>query len=196
MPDEPESDRELIGVSPAVIAIIMGIITLIVPLGIVPTEYGMTEHGLSFIEPIIYGLIWAYVPYWYNPYSFLNIFFTWLTIPMSVLNLLYLRQIVRYYKGKTSRYNAVCVGVLSITIPTIISLGTTGIFTQFGIFNFVGPIPIQFIVGLIILYRIPGPRLLTPFSSVMEDLDTSIPDRVKVLGEVFPEFDDADIPPD
>ena len=72
--DERESDRELIGVAPGTIALIMGIITIVVPLGIVPTSYGMSENGLAFIEPIIYGLFWSYVPYWYNPYSFFNIF--------------------------------------------------------------------------------------------------------------------------
>ena len=190
MTDERESDRELIGIAPGTIALIMGIITIVVPLGIVPTSYGMSENGLAFIEPIIYGLFWSYVPYWYNPYSFFNIFFTWLTIPLSFLNLLYLRQIVRYYQGKTTKYNAIWAGIFSITIPTILSLATSGIVTPSGIFDFIGPIPIQFLVGLFILYRIPGPELPSAFSSEMEDLDTSVPDRAKVLADVFPDYDD------
>lgn len=189
MPDERESDRELIGVAPGTIAVIMGLITLIAPHGIIPTNYGLSEYGLTHIEPIIYGLFWAYVPYWYNPYSIVNIFFIWLTIPLSVLNLFYLRQIVRYYLGKTTRYNAIWIGIFSITIPTILSLATTGIFTPFGIFHFIGPIPIQFVAGLILMYRIPGPELPSPFSSEMQDLDESIPDRAKVLGELFSDSD-------
>jgi hypothetical protein len=191
LPDASDSGSDLIGVSPRLIAEIMGIITLIVPFGIIPTSVTMINIGLVFEQPIIYGLLWVYTPISVIHYSVYNFYFTWITIPFSILNVLYFRHVVRYYQGKTSRYNATWMGVFSITLPTIFSLATTGIFNPFLIFGFIGPIPIQFIAGLIIMHRIPGPMLPSPFSSEMQVLDMNIPDRVQVLSELFSDHDDV-----
>ena len=171
----------------------MGIITLLVPFGIIPTNFNISTWGITFTNPILYGLFWVYVlsvPG--NGFELFDFYFTWLTIPLSILNLLYLWQMVRYYQGKSTRFRAVLLGVLSITLPTILSLTTTGIINPFIIFIFIGPLPIQFLVGLIIMYRVPGPDLPSAFSSEMEDLDRSVPDRAMVIASLYSDSEDDD----
>lgn len=164
----------------------MGLVTFVVPFGIIPTNIATNESGVAFTEPILFGLLWVYAPYLTgSPFLTLDLYFTWMTIPLSLFNLFYFIETVRYYQGKCTRYRAVSVGVLSIVLPTILSIATTGILTPFVIFMFVGPLPIQFVVGLIIMYRIPGPELPSAFSNEIEDLDRSIPDRAMVIDSLY-----------
>lgn len=188
MPDT----SDLVGVSPWVIAEIMGIITFIVPFGIIPTSVTITSTWLVFEQPIIYGLLWVYAPFSIFHFSVCDFYLTWITIPFSVLNLLYFRQVVRYYQGKGSRYSAIWMGAFSITLPTIFSLATTGVFNTSFSLGFIGPIPIQFVIGLIILYRFPGPVSRSPFLSETQIPDRSHHDRVQVLSELFSDSDNEE----
>ena len=59
MSEEEDPDLELFGTSPGVIAFFMILITLIVPLGVIPFGGFMIFGGISgFSEFTIYSIIW------------------------------------------------------------------------------------------------------------------------------------------
>ncbi len=134
--DEYSTEMELYGVRPGVIAVIMFFTSLIFPFGFFADEIGM---------PI--ALIMILV----NPIIFL---------PLTLLNILYAICIVRYYQAKSSKNSVLILGLLSLILPTVIVLYLTGLFGEFVI---VYPVPIQFIVGLIIMWKIEGPEVISPW---------------------------------
>jgi len=150
--DEYSTEMELYGVSPGIIAMIMFFVTIFSPFGLIPLNIGM--FGFYLVQSGIYGLLWVFV----NPFIYLS---------LCLLNILYARWIVKYYQAKSSKYSAMLIGLFSILLPTAIVLYLSGLF---GSFLVIYPIPIQFIAGLIIMWRIEGPEVISPWSGMRLDL--------------------------
>jgi len=166
--DEFATESELYGVSPGVVAIIMFIVTSIFPIGFIP------ETTFLF-EPMIYSIFWIFplgpnffeFPFGMMPVVFLNPFIIFLTLPLTILNIAFAIWVVRYYKGQTSRYTVAMIGMLSVVLPVALVIYLSA---MSGTFMLVYPIPIQFIVGLIMLWRIEGPDMISPWSGMRLDL--------------------------
>ena len=171
MTEDEDPDLELYGVSPGVIAFFMIFITLVVPLGILPANAFVVFFGPELMgfgsSYMIYSVTWMFAPeLFYFPIAFLPFFFLfniWFTLPLTIFNIAYIWKIIRYYRGKCTRYSVIWVGLLSITVPTVLTIVWTGYASGGGVFGILGPIPIQFIVGLIFLYKIPGPEMTSPW---------------------------------
>jgi len=165
--DQFSTEMELYGVSPGVVAFFMILITAMVPLGFIP------ESSILF-PSMIYGLLWNYssnlpfgAPFGNLPIIVLDPYWIYITLPLTILNVVYAIWVVRYYKAKTSRYNVVMVGLVSIILPPLLIIYFSG---MLGGFELIYPIPIQFILGLIILWRIEGPEVISPWSGMRLDL--------------------------
>ena len=153
MADVRSSEPELVGVSPFVIAFFMTIVTLVVPLGFYTSWFFLYD---LIIGPGVYALFWAFGSSGFG-YSELYLFsFPYLPMAftLSIFNLLYIVQMVRYYQGKTARNRVILTGVISLIFPELELL----IISLFYYRGFVWPIPVQFLVGLIFLFMIPGPE--------------------------------------
>lgn len=153
MPDVRDSEPELIGVSPAVIAFFMTIVTLIVPLGLYTSWFYLYD---LIIGPGVYAFFWAFSWNIFGYYQFYTMSFSYvmMAFTLSIFNLLYVAQIFRYYQGKTTRKMAILVGAISLIFPELL-VEVSSIFYYNG---FVWPIPVQFLAGLIFMFRIPGPE--------------------------------------
>lgn len=189
MNKEDDPDLELLGTPPGVIAFFMILISFVAPIGIIPFNAWIVLGG-GYGNPslMIYSLIWFYTPDLYIPFSLMPLFFLiniWFTIPLTIFNLAYIRQVVHYYRGKCTRYSAIWIGMLSVTIPTLFTLAVTGLLTP-GSFVFIGPIPIQFITGLIFLYKIPGPDMTSPWRGDLTDRHWWTPRRPEWWNRTFP----------
>lgn len=160
--DEYSTEMELYGVSPGVIAILMFTVTLLSPSGFVP------ERGFPWFSPVLYSLFWVYEfgPYGVPGFRLFN-YDLIITLPLCILNVVYALWIVRHYQGKSSKYSAAMIGLLGVSLPTFLVLYFTGIFLSPW---FIYPIPIQFIAGLLILWRIEGPEVISPWSGMRLDL--------------------------
>jgi len=162
MSEVEDSGPELYGTNPRVIAFLMTFVTFIVPFGYLPPSsavfsYFSSAHAFDGI----YGLLWFFgfandFGFGYFGFHFLRIGLMFITVVLSIFNLLFAREVVRFYQGKTSQKQILLVGMVSLIYPNLFALTPLPL-TIFGI---IWPIPIQFIIGLIILYRIPGPELL------------------------------------
>ena len=158
--EEFATEMELYGTSPGVIAVLMIITTLVAPCGIVPSEMG--PFGRYWY---LYSLVWLYSSgspfppgFWFLNYNLL------ITLPLCMLQVVFAIWIVRYYQSKTTKYTAMTIGLLSILLPTILVLYFSSLVVV------IYPIPIQFIIGLIILWRIDGPEVISPWSGMRLDL--------------------------
>jgi hypothetical protein len=188
MTDEEDSDLELFGTRPGVIAFFMIFISLMVPIGIIP-GYAFVFFG-GHIELVVYGLIWVWSPSLYAGemyFILLHFIYTfWMTLPLTLFNYLYIAQIIRYYRGKCERYSAVWVGLLSITLPTLFALTTTGSYVPGSAFIFIGPIPLQFLAGLYFMRRYPGPEMTSPWEGNLDDRSWWKPKRPNWWFRMFP----------
>lgn len=191
MTEEEDSDLELYGTSPGVIAFFMILISLIVPLGVLPSNAFIVLFGGMGMSPdfMIYSLIWVYTPEFYIPFTLIPLFLAlniWFTLPLTIFNIAYIWKIIRYYRGDCTRYSAIWVGMLSITIPTIFALLTTGILSGTGSLVVIGPIPLQFIAGLIFMFKIPGPEMTSPWRGDLGDRSWWTPKRPDWWLRMFP----------
>jgi len=162
MSDKTDSDQDLYGASPRVIGLPMLVITTALPLGVIPSS--LSSDSQSWI---VYSILWAFdTRFSYQPFNLTTYVILYLALPIYILNILYIRQIMRYYSGRSSRDSAIACGLISVLLPTLIGLAIGGIDPITGEYVFVGAIPIQFIAGLIILIKIPGPELISPWRGV------------------------------
>lgn len=157
MADIRAAEPELVGVSPAVIAFFMTIVTLIVPLGFYTSWFFLYD---LFIGPGTYALFWAFGNSTFGLSRFHFFYFPYMQMAftLSIFNLLYVAQMIRYYQGKITRNSVIQTGVISLIFPQLVIL-ISSLFYYRGL---VWPIPAQFITGLIFLYMIPGPELESP----------------------------------
>lgn len=145
--DEYTTEMELYGVSPGIIAMIMFLVTIFSPFGFIAGYFFLSMPG-------VYGFFWIFV----GPYVYL---------PLCFLNILFAHRIVRYYQGRSSRDTVYVIGLLSVLLPTAIVLYLSGLF---GSFVVIYPIPIQFLSGLVVLRRIEGPEVISPWSGMRLEL--------------------------
>ncbi|NHI89494.1 MAG: hypothetical protein EAX87_08225 [Candidatus Thorarchaeota archaeon] len=160
--DLKESEPELVGASPGVIAILMAIVTLIVPFGFL---HGIVFFADATLSSGMYGLLWSFgasedLGLGYYGFHFFTPSLTVITIVLSIFNLLFAREVVRYYQGKTSKKWAVFMGAMSFIYPALFAFVSLPL-PVIAMWGIIWPIPIQFIFGLVLLQRVPGPELIS-----------------------------------
>ena len=160
--DEYSTEMELYGVSPTIIGMVMFAITMIVPFGFVSDWIGFPWGVIWF--PMIYSLFWGFGHYRFFIFSIQDIT---AFLPFTLLNWLYVYWIVRYYQAKRTGFAVIAVGLLSLFLPGAVTVLWSLLIV--GHLVIIYPLPIQFILGLLILRRIEGPELISPWSGVRLD---------------------------
>jgi hypothetical protein len=160
-PDEYSTEMELYGVSPTIMAYIMLMITLVVPFGYISEHFPLPEMIYSFLWQIAIGR------YGFYP-RILSLGLIQSLFPLTVLNWAYAYWIVRYYQAKSSRFTVIMIGFLGLLLPFFGSIFYSTIMGG-PYLQIVYPIPIQFIAGLIMLRRVEGPEVISPWSGVRLD---------------------------
>ena len=135
------TEMELYGVSPGIIAMIMFPLTLL---------------------NILYAFMTAFAD------NFLSI---WFVIPAVPLHILFGFWFVRYYQAKRSKDSVFMIGILSITLPTLIHLYVSSYLSPFTFgLSIIFPFPLQFFAGILIMQKIEGPEVISPWSGMRLDL--------------------------
>lgn len=148
-----EEYLDMYGVSPYVIGFIMTLVSLLSPYASYHVEF--LFFGF-FLQPGLYAPIWVLLYSMPFGLHFMNPYYVLGSLSMAIPNLFFLFWIVRYYQGKTSRFSTIVLGGISVLLPLAVAISQTNL-ALVGIYS--GPLPIQFIIGLIVLYRIEGPEL-------------------------------------
>lgn len=166
---DPDEDLELYGVSPREITILMILVTVLFPVGGIGLVYNWSNS-----PPLLYGVFWVTDLYsvfiawlWYlgHPIELLQI--VWMTVPLCIFNLVFLRQINRFFNDKTSRDTALVCGLLSIVVPSMIS---AALWTEALLPFVITPLPFQFFAGILLLYKFRDPEVISPWEGYFLDL--------------------------
>ncbi|MFW9843871.1 MAG: hypothetical protein ACFFEV_04790 [Candidatus Thorarchaeota archaeon] len=162
--DDPDDLLELYGTSPFAIGIIMVFVTVFFPIGVINVSINSQTQLYS-----IYSAFWMIA----NPADLWGMFILeqlfstfWITIPLCTLNFLFIIQINRFFSNTASRDVALMIGILSMLAPTIVSLY---FFVSFQFPYTITPIPIQFFVGIYLIYKFRDPDYVSPWKGYFVD---------------------------
>ncbi|MGD2072358.1 MAG: hypothetical protein PVG65_02590 [Candidatus Thorarchaeota archaeon] len=143
-------------------SIIMLIVTVLCPITISGMGWGGDSEGNHWVDLAIVAVLWTFFPVsgnW-NPmgfgvqgygFFFLNPIVIYNTFPIWFLSIMFAIQVVRYRTGNALKRKTLQLGILSIIPPSILGfIGYIGI-VQAGLLIYSGPIPIQLIVGYVLM---------------------------------------------
>jgi len=148
----------IISHSTYLVSVVMVIVTLLCPVTITSMGRGSTAEGYNWVDLAVIAVLWTYFPVSRNsnPMSFgvegygffpLNPAILFNTFPFWFLSIIFASQVIRYYTADIPRKHVMLVGYLSLIPPTIAGLFGLMPVIQSSILVYVGPIPIQFLVG-------------------------------------------------
>ncbi|TFG99105.1 hypothetical protein E4H12_03870 [Candidatus Thorarchaeota archaeon] len=162
--DDTDDLLELYGTSPYVIGLIMTLVTLFLPIGGINFIYNMSN-----LQPQLYSAFWMIsnlTDLWkmFNPDQLLSTI--WITIPLCTFNFLYIIQINHFFSNIASRDVALMYGILSMIAPSVI---TIYLYITYNFPSIIIPIPIQFFVGFILLYKFRDPDYISPWKGYFID---------------------------
>ena len=162
--DDPDDLLELYGTSPYVIGVFMVLVTFFLPVGGVNLAFNFQNQ-----EPKIYSAFWMInnLGDFWRMFDLEQLLATiWMTIPLCTLNFLFIIQINRFFSNSASRDVALLYGILSMIAPSMLSLY---VLLTFGFPFVITPIPIQFFVGVILLYKFRDPDYVSPWKGYFVD---------------------------
>ena len=148
----------LINQSTNLVSLVMVIVTLVCPITIASGGGGSSTAEGSWVDLAIIAVLWTYFPVSRNsnPMSFgvegyglfpLNPAILFNTFPIWFLSIVFAVQVIRYYTENIPRRHVMIAGYLSLIPPTFLGLMGLVPVVQSSLILYVGPIPIQFLVG-------------------------------------------------
>jgi hypothetical protein len=162
--EDPEDLLELSGTSPYVIGLIMVLVTFFLPIGGINFIYNSSN-----MQPQIYSAFWLIddLSDFWSIFNLGKLFSTiWMTVPLCFLNFLFIIQINRFFSNTASRDVALMYGILSMIAPSVITLY---LWITYEIPYLITPIPIQFFIGTILLYKFRDPDYVSPWNGYFLD---------------------------
>jgi len=139
-------------------AIIMALVTLIPP---------YTTFLLGFSEyrvyAAVYAILWAIDPPGAFGFQILTSEALSMGPILGIFNILFAIQVVRYTKEETGKMGTLIVGCLTLFLPLTSLLVTLPFMIMNSYFVYIGPIPIQLIVGLFLMKAARKPEPTQPW---------------------------------
>ncbi len=166
MTPQHEFESELVGVSPLMMGQILFFLMIVVPLGAIPVLVPVPfDLEWFYYVPMVYGIFWTLIGTQFElNFAWFDYNFLLHVTPTIILNIIFILFIVRYYNAIASKWDTIAVGIFSFLFPLGIDLFLCGYFSIEGAFteSYYGPYPLMLIIGLIMLYRVPGPIVDIP----------------------------------
>ena len=175
-------ENDLYGVSPVIIAEIMGFVTIFAPYAAIPPQWSwIFLDDIFYPTTLFYSLVWIFAPRTID--NLLIAFFhpriLFFTVPYSIFNILFVLKVIRYYQGRASKLSVATYGLISLVMPSIMLTFLLSLASfDLVVLGLVWPIPIQFLTGLALLHFVRGPAStpededrIRKISLTMEELD-------------------------
>lgn len=144
----------------AVVLVLLGIFS-----PIMINSYGYSGNYDFYIN----SLLWTFhCSNWGTDFYLTPFYYLFSIFPILILRLVPVSQIVRYYHGKTTRRRAflgVIIGDIFFVIVGLITL-MFSLASPYPTFSL--PLPIQMLVGFLVLWIFPIPEPTTPWDSTSE----------------------------
>ena len=150
---------------PLLISVLMAITTLFAPTGAYYWGAGGSSTEGKQILVMIHAMIWAIMPrYAFNSgFQILTNEILAMGVFLNIFNIIFAVQVIRYCSGNTTRVKLILSGLATLIIPVFTLLTAIPMILETESIAYVGPIPIQLVVGLVIA-RIKGkPPVSEPF---------------------------------
>ncbi|MFW9843184.1 MAG: hypothetical protein ACFFEV_01280 [Candidatus Thorarchaeota archaeon] len=142
--------------------VIMALATLIPPF--MTIFHGLSGHDghLTGVSVTTYALFWAIYPPTSSPSGLQVMTYYSLSagLPLGFFNIIFAFQVIRFIRGRSSKRKTLVVGALTFVIPIISLIIALPAMISFGVFVYIGPIPIQLAIGLILMH-FAGPKEVT-----------------------------------
>jgi hypothetical protein len=155
-------------INPDITKIIMIVTTLVAPSGIYFWSVQGIHEDVRYIKVSIHAIIWGIMPEGASGagITFLDPYVTARGIFYGIFNIWFCIEVIRFSKDYTRR-NAVFVsGAFSLLQPTIWAIYALSFFFQYAAFTYVGPIPIQQVVGFVLMKLSGAPEPKSPWSEL------------------------------
>ena len=167
------------GSVPFIITALMILATLIPPYAMLPYSIIGRHDAVTIVEGMMLGLFWVILPPSISPTG-LQIFhpqFILTSIGLGVFNIIFAGQVYRLVEQKTSFKLVLLSGILTLVIPIAWTLG----FLSYTFVSYVGPIPIQLAIGLVIALIFRKKEIKTPWNEPEEDEEQVFKDNTNLL---------------
>ncbi len=140
-------------------SIIMLLVTVLPPY--MTFLYGFGGHD-RHVSIVMYALFWAIYPPESSIGGFHVLDYFSLTSGLSLgfFNIIFAFQVIRYIRGEASRKSTLVAGALSLVLPIISLIAAWPAMLSSGVFVYIGPIPIQLAIGLLLMH-LAGPKEIT-----------------------------------
>ncbi|MCK5238494.1 MAG: hypothetical protein KAR33_03030 [Candidatus Thorarchaeota archaeon] len=154
-PEEPLKKNQLI-----VVSLIMIIVTLVAPIAIICNGGGNT-NGRPWLDLFFISVLWVfYLTENSNPwifgierdgFFFMEPIFLFNTVFLWAFSIVFAVQVIRFCNGSISQKRCLQFGIVSLLPPALFSLiGYMAVF-QLGVPMYLGPLPIQFTIGYLLM---------------------------------------------
>lgn len=151
--------------TPIQAGIVMMFVTLVVPFALTfAASYG--TEGVYLGGYNLVATLWGVGPIG-NPSMQIRAFHPLDIIPsliLSIPNIIFSCQIIRYLKGKTSSLRTLIFGIIGFLFPFTVTISRMISLLEYGYLTYSGSLPFQIIMGLILM-KYPGPPAETPWES-------------------------------
>ena len=153
-------------INPDIAKIIMIVTTLVAPSGIYFWSVHSINEHVRYIEVSIHAIIWGIMPEGASGAGFtiLDPYVTVRGIFYGIFNIWFCIEVIRFSKDYTRRKAVFVSGAFSLLQPTIWTIIALSFFFQYVTFTYVGPIPIQQVVGFVLMKFSGAPEPTTPWS--------------------------------
>lgn len=142
---------------------VMFLATVILPYGSFTSSYSVNQGNAS-VDVTIRALLWAFYSYSADSsLGGLHMLDNYSLTPGLLLgsfNIIFAFQVIRYTRGDSGKRNTLAFGVLTLIPPILFLITVVPFMLTWGIFAYIGPIPIQLITGLLLMH-FAGPKEIT-----------------------------------
>jgi hypothetical protein len=96
-------------------------------------------------------------------FQFLNYWALSMGVPLGFFNILFAFQVIRYTREEAGRMSTLIAGCLTLVFPFLSLAMTLPYMIMNSYFVYIGPIPIQLIIGLLLMKMARRPEPTTPW---------------------------------
>ena len=159
----PSIDKQASSVRIALLC--LGLVTVLVPYGSFVVGVGGHDYEGYRISTALYAVIWALYPadFWFHSIEdYMDTVLIQGPI-FGLFNIIFAFQVARFVQGSSSKNVTYIIGVLTLLMPLINLIMYVPWLLNARSIVYVGPLPIQLILGLLIMRRYAVPLPTTPW---------------------------------
>lgn len=161
--EEYRQRRSSGGSVPHEITVVLAISTLAVPYAVIPWTVNFTHDSVMTVRGAVFAILWVILPWDSYPSGFqlLSPTYVQLGVILGIFNILFGVQVHRFCRKRTSWNKVILSGALTLVIPFVfLAVFLSSLLAHP---TYIGPIPIQLLIGLIIAWLLKTPEEETPW---------------------------------